>query len=360
MPIVAETYAFVVGVDTHAVNNVFTIITNTGAVIAQDSFANTIPATKRALAWIGRRTEGDATTLIVVEGVASYGALLAASATGAGYVVAEAARMDSKRFAAQGKSDLMDSHRIASSVLALSVDRLRMPRLDEGARASARVLLAARDSMNKERTSHINALTALVRTAVVLGVEARRPLNAAQIKEIASWRRRKNEEQATVTARNEAMRLAKRILVLDEEIAQNHTDLEEAVSIAGFGDVLGEYGVGVWVAAQLLAAYSHHGRITTEAQFAALAGVNPIPASSGNKNRYRLNRGGDRQLNRALHAVVLTRMAKDENTRTYVARRTKEGKSKREIMRCLKRFLARHLFRLLQRVTAPETPQTAS
>jgi transposase len=108
-------------------------------------------------------------------------------------------------------------------------------------------------------------------------------------------------------------------------------------------------GVGPISAAQLLVSWSYAGRLRSEAAFAALAGVNPIPASSGQVTRHRLNRSGDRQLNRALHTIVLARLRDDPQIRAYAARRTAEGKSTRDIRRCLKRMVARQLFKLLER-----------
>ena len=113
-------------------------------------------------------------------------------------------------------------------------------------------------------------------------------------------------------------------------------------------DLLDEAGVGPIVAAQLIVAWSHHGRVRSEAAFARLAGVAPIPASSGQTTRHRLSRGGDRQLNRALHTVILHRRQHDPATKVYIARRVAEGKSRRDATRMLKRYLARHLYRLLQ------------
>jgi transposase len=112
-------------------------------------------------------------------------------------------------------------------------------------------------------------------------------------------------------------------------------------------------GVGPLSAAQVLVSWSHAGRFRSEAAFAALAGTNPIPASSGQVTRHRLNRGGDRQLNRALHTILLVRLRTDPDTRAYVARRTAEGKSRRDAKRCLRRVIARQLFRLLERYDRP-------
>jgi transposase len=115
--------------------------------------------------------------------------------------------------------------------------------------------------------------------------------------------------------------------------------------------LLDEPGIGPIVAAQLIVTWSHHGRISSEAAFARLAGVAPLPASSGITKRHRLSRGGDRQLNRALHTVILHRRQHDPATKDYIARRIGEGKTQREATRLLKRYLARHLFRLMQNST---------
>jgi transposase len=112
--------------------------------------------------------------------------------------------------------------------------------------------------------------------------------------------------------------------------------------------MLAERGVGPVTAAQLIISWSHQGRIRSEAAFARLGGVAPIPASSGQIVRHRLDRGGDRQLNRALHTIVLVRRQYDPATRAYLQRRLTEGKSTREATRCLKRYVARHLFRLME------------
>jgi transposase len=112
--------------------------------------------------------------------------------------------------------------------------------------------------------------------------------------------------------------------------------------------LLAEPGIGPVSAAQVIISWSHRGRVPTEAAFARLAGAAPIPASSGKTRRYRLDRGGDRQLNRALHTIITIRRAAHAPTRAYIARRTSEGKTSREAVRCLKRYLARHLYRLLQ------------
>ncbi|RSM89312.1 hypothetical protein DMH25_40300 [Streptomyces sp. WAC 01325] len=185
-----------------------------------------------------------------------------------------------------------------------------------------------------------------------LGIDARRPLGARQIGEIARWRPRE-EDLAATTARTEAVRLAKRILALDTEIADNMNRIAELVDASPAAGLAEETGIGPITAATVLVAWSHPGRVRDEAAFAALAGVSPIPASSGNTTRHRLNRGGDRRLNRALNVIAMVRMVHHPQTRAYVDRRRTEGKTDREIRRCLKRcYLARRLYRHLNNAAA--------
>jgi len=186
MSIVAHSRPFVVGVDTHAKNHVYAILTgNTGALSATRDFPATGAGINRAIAWVARHTGADLATLWVIEGAASYGALLAGAIGAAGYPVAEAARMDAHR--GVGKSDPLDAHRIGSAVLALDEQQQRRPRLNEGVRAALRILVTARESMTTERTRGVNALTALLRVND-LGLDARKPLIGTQIAEASSTR----------------------------------------------------------------------------------------------------------------------------------------------------------------------------
>ncbi|MFF4401499.1 transposase [Streptomyces sp. NPDC001480] len=198
----------------------------------------------------------------------------------------------------------------------------------------------------------MNALTALVRVAD-LGIDARRPLGVKKISEIARWRPRE-EDLATTIARTEAVRLAKRILTLDAELSDNMNRTSELLDASPAAGLLQETGIGPVTAATVLVAWSHPGRVRDEAAFAALAGVNPIPASSGNTTRHRLNRGGDRRLNRALNVIAMVRMVHHPQTRAYSDRRRTEGKTDREIRRCLKRYLARRFYRHLNNAAAAE------
>ena len=291
----------------------------------------------------------------MIEGAATYGARLTRVVTDAGYEVAEAARMDTRTHHRVGKSDPLDAHRIGASVLPLEDNRLRHPRADAGLRPALRVLTSARENMSSDRTASVNALTALLRTAD-LGLYARKPLTNGQITEVASWRTRV-EDLGLAAARAEAHRLAKRVRALDVELADNRSQLEELLRQSKAAPLLDVVGVGPVTAAVAYSAWSHRGRLRDEAAFAALAGVSPIPASSGNTTRHRLNRGGDRRLNRALHMATVTRMIHDPETRSYVDRRRAEGRTMKEIRRCLKRYLARRIYRTLEALHA--TPTTA-
>lgn len=219
-----------------------------------------------------------------------------------------------------------------------------------GTRAAIRILLASRSLLDHQRTANRNALTALLR-GTDLGVDARSSLRDAQITAVAAWRTSTSTEPVIRIARAEAKRLALAVKDLTARLAENHKELGQLTeelapglqSVAGVGPVTG---------AIVICAYSHHGRIRSEAAFAALGGVAPRPASSGNTTRHRLNRSGDRQLNRAFDVIVRTRMSFDTATKDYVARSRATGKSNREIRRNLKRYVCRSIFRQLQTIMA--------
>ena len=345
MTIVSHSHSFVVGVDTHARKHVLAVLASNGEFIDTASFPTSRAGLARAVDWAGRRTGGDLGTLWVIEGVGSYGAQLAQTATAAGYQVVEAPRMAPR--GPHGKNDELDARRIAESVLTLDHTKLRHPRADQGERAAMQILLTARDQMTTERTATINALTALVRTHD-LSIDARHPLTATHIQQISRWRTR-HEPIALATGRAEAVRLATRILELNTQLATNQRDLTTLIKATPAAGLLNECGIGPVTAAVVITTWSHPGRVRSEAAFAALGGVNPIPASSGNTTRHRLNPGGDRRLNQALHMATITRMTHDPDTRKYVQRRTQQGRTTREIRRCLKRYLARRIHRHLTR-----------
>lgn len=340
---VAELYRLVVGVDTHAKVHQYAIVeAGTGRVLDEAGFPTSGAGLARAVAWITRRANGRVEEVLVsCEGTGSYGARLAKTLLDAGYRVVDAP--SPKRDRGQDKDDSIDAIKAARGVLGKRADRLADVRAGE-LQEALKVLLAARDRMATESTRSINALTALLR-GVDLGIDARRKLTATQIHQVARWRTR-NESPATTIARAEAVRLATRIGELHADLLANKRQLRQIV--AAHAPVLLEaYGVGPVNAATVLSVWSHPGRIHHEAALAKLGGVCPIRIESGQSTEHRLNPGGDRQLNRALHSIAKTRMERDPDTQAYVVRRTQQGLSKRRIRRCLKRYIARQLFRTL-------------
>lgn len=337
---------FVVGVDTHARTHTFAVVnTATGELIQTQTFPTTKAGLVRARAWITRTA--DTSAVIAVEGSGSYGAPLTRLLHEAGFRVAE---MDApvKRNHKHGKSDPLDAEDIARRALA-TLDRLGQPRAIDGQQGALQVLLSARSSIATARTATINQLTALLRRHE-LGVDARRSLTTTQIRTINAWRARTGEEVAIAAARAEAIRLAKEIQYRDSQLAHNETQLLQHVRNIT-PHLLENRGIGPVSAARVLTAFSHPGRIRSEAAFARLAGVAPIPASSGNTTRHRLHRGGDRELNSALWRIAFYRYHHDPETTGYVTRKLAEGHTPKEIIRCLKRYIARNLYRQLQTQT---------
>jgi transposase len=267
--IVAEVYERVVGVDTHARTHTFCVIdARTGAVVAGATFPNTSPGHSRALSWI-RRQSPAMNVLVAVEGTSSYGAGVTAALEAAGIEVTEARPVGRRRDRA-GKSDVIDAELAARSVLGVERERIPVPR-QSGEHEDLRILLAARRILDQQRTANRNALTALLRT-VDLAADARKPLRDNQIRAIATWRI--NQKPAATNnhavARREARRLARAVLEHTMQLKDNHQQLPTLAAHAAPG--LQELsGVGPVTAAIIICAYSHSGRIRSEAAFAALA-----------------------------------------------------------------------------------------
>jgi transposase len=355
MPIVADVHPYVIGVDTHSCTHTYAILAaDTGALLHSREFPTTAPGLDRAIAWASRHTGGDLTSLWVIEGCAAYGAQLAARVTATGYLVAEAPRMDKRAHAPSGKSDPLDAHQIARSTLPLATDHLRHPRAFEGIRGALQILLTERDHLTRERTAATNALVALLRTQD-LDIDARRSLTRAQLETITAWRERR-EDITLATARRYARDRARQIRDLDQRIKANEQELRDLVASCPAAALTEETGFGPVNAAICYVAWSHPGRIRNEAAFASLAGVSPLPASSGKTTRHRLNRFGDRQLNRALYSVILNRSQNDQRTREYIAAHVDERHSARDVRRVLKRYLARHVYRLLNQASRQLLP----
>ena len=345
MSIVAEIVEHVVGIDTHARTHTYCVVhARTGAVINTATFPTSKSGNARAISWITRRCPDR--VLAAVEGTSSYGAGITAALLEQGFDVTEVRPAARSTHAHAGKSDTLDAEAAARSVIGRDYDTVARPR-QSGPRAALRVLLAARSIIDQQRTANRNALTALLR-GVDLGVDARKPLADSQIRAIATWRAgRTASPDAWVIARREARRLAVTVLEQTELLKVNHRQLHQLTEqlAPGLQDVP---GLGPVTAAIIVCAYSHRGRVRSEAAFAALGGVAPLPASSGNTTRHRLSRAGDRQLNRAFDIAVRSRISYDPTTRAYATRRRTEGRSNREIRRCLKRYVCRSVFRQLQ------------
>ncbi|MET1089608.1 MAG: IS110 family transposase [Arthrobacter sp.] len=349
MGIIAEEFEFVVGVDTHARTHTFTAVHSaTGAVVDTDAFPATSAGMDRAITWIRRRTGGQR-VFAAVEGTSSYGARLTQALLAADIEVGEVRPPTRSSRALTGKSDPIDAEAAARSVLGRPRDHVTEPRAS-GTRAAVRILLASRSLLDHQRTANRNALTALLR-GTDLGIDARSPLRDTQITAIAAWRTSNSTDPVIRIARAEAKRLALAVKDLTGRLAENHKELAQLTEELAPG-LQSVPGVGPVTAAIIICAYSHHGRIRSEAAFAALGGVAPRPASSGNTTRHRLNRSGDRQLNRAFDVIVRTRMSFDPATKDYVTRSRATGKSNREIRRNLKRYVCRSIFRQLQTIMA--------
>ncbi|MGP9846301.1 transposase [Brachybacterium sp. 107] len=222
--------------------------------------------------------------LIAAEGTGSYGAVLSDVLQQAGYRVVEAPTP--RRARARSKTDALDAILAARSSPVMPLTTLRDRRAGD-LQSALQVLTGARDQQNADRLRCINALTALVRTHD-LGIDARRAMTGTQIAMIVSWRRRK-ETLGAATARAEATRLAKRITMLESDLAENREQITRIVETTA-PELLDLPGVGAVTAAVILTVWSHPGRIRNEAAFAMIGGICPIPASSGNTTRHRLNR----------------------------------------------------------------------
>lgn len=343
---VADRYDYVVGVDTHAASHAYAVVaTGTGRLLAERSFPTTTAGRSRAATWITKHTrQTPHGVLVAMEGTGSYGATLSADLLEAGYRVVEAPTPERSR--RKAKTDQIDAIAAARSTVGTDIGELRDARYSATQQALA-LLVAARDRATEARTAAINALHAIVRVHE-LGIDARRTLTPAQLAEIAAWRERPTDDLVARLARREAVHLARQAAELTGQLAANETEIEGIVHEAA-PQLLEEIGIGPVTAAVALITWSYPGRIRTKAAFKMIAGTCPIPAESGNKNsRKRLNRGGDRRLNRALHLASLTRMTHDPETLAYTQKLTDAGKTRRDIRRHVKNVLAGRIYQLLE------------
>jgi transposase len=238
------------------------------------------------------------------------------------------------------------------AALRTDADRLPAPRAD-GDREALRILLNARQEITVVSTAQTNRLRALLLTGDDTDRQTARSALTATTLAYLGCRELPAEAGRDHAVRHaEIQRLALALQQARRQRAANRRQLLAIVADIAPG-LTDRYGVGPVSAAQAVVSFSHPGRCRNEAAFAALAGTNPIPASSGRVVRHRLNRGGDRALNRAIHTITLTRIRSCPRTRAYLERRTAEGKTPREIRRCLKRYIARELYRQLTHSMTP-------
>jgi transposase len=340
---IVETRQITGGVDTHLDVHVAAAVDGNGGVLGVESFATTTVGFAELHGWL---CSFGSLSRVGVEGTGAYGAGLARYLGSMDVTVIEVGRPNRQARRAHGKSDSIDA--VDAARAALSGRATAIAKTGDGNVEAIRVLLVAYRSGRDTRTKCLNQLRHLGLCAPDDLREQFRGVPAGFLAEHAAALRPKRTGDPVLYATKLAMRLlGRRVLDIDADCARLHGELADLVK-ATAPTLLDLHGVGVHTAALLLVAAGDNAeRITSEAAFAHLCGVAPIHASSGKVTRHRLNRGGNRQANHALWRIVFTRMSSDPRTRAYVERRTIEGRSKPEIMRVLKRYVAREVYRHL-------------
>lgn len=335
MPMLAELVDAVVGVDTHRDTHQAEIATATGTPIATITIGNHSAGYAELLGWILQHSPGPRLA-VAIEGTRSYGIGLTRAVTAAGLPVIEAEQPQRKQRRGKGKSDPIDAHLAVLGALRLDAGRLPTPRAD-GDREALRILLGARHELTVTNTAQTNRLRALL-----LGGDdadrdtARQGLPPDTLRRLARRRPPAQASREQAVRQAEIRRLALALHQNGAALKNNRAQLQAIIEDLAPG-LTDRPGIGPVTAAQAIISYSHPGR-----------------CRSGRTIRHRLNRGGDRNLNAAIHIIAVARMRSCPRTRAYHERRTAEGKTSREIRRCLKRYIARELYRTLS--TAAATP----
>ena len=343
----------VVGVDTHQDEHVAVAIDRQGVRLGELHTVATTHGYEELERWSRGLGEIHA---FGIEGTGSYGAGVARFLTSRGHTVVEVNRPDRSTRYRKGKSDPTDAEMAARSVLAGVAEAT--PKSGEGEVEMIRMLKSAKDSAVKARTQAFNQMKALIVTAPAELRETLVGLTAGALINLCKSFRPGRLDDPTAAAKYTLRSPARRYRQLSKEIHDLEGELERLTRTISPA-LVDSYGIGPDTAATLLvAAGSNPERLHSEASFASLCGVNPIPASSGKTNRHRLNRGGHRQANAALHRIVVVRLRYDPRTQSYMRRRTMEGMSKAEIIRCLKRYVAREVFSALR--TSAQTVQATT
>ncbi len=343
-PISSRSVQVVIGIDTHRDQHVAVAIDQQGVRIGEHRLPVTTCGYKELERWC--RSLGEIRAF-GIEGTGSYGAGVARFLTGRGHKVIEVNRPDRSVRHRKGKSDPTDAEMAARAVLAGVADAT--PKSGEGEVEMIRMLKSAKDSAVKARTQAGNQMKALVVTAPAELREALDGLTTSDLAERCRNFRPGRLDSPTAAAKYTLRSLARRYRQLSRETQDLKTELERLIWMTAPA-LVKAFGIGTDTAAALLvAAGSNPGRLHSEAAFASLCGVSPIPASSGKTNRHRLNRGGDRQANAALYRIVIVRLRHDLRTQAYMGRRTAEGMSRRDVIRCLKRYVAREVYSIIQK-----------
>jgi transposase len=339
----ADQLDYVVGVDPHRDTHALAVVeVRSGLVVFEAVVSADAGGYEEALELADRHAPGS--RAFAVEGTGSFGAGLTRFLTGRDEQVFEVSRLRRERRSG-GKTDALDAVRAARSILI--ADQPAIPRAG-GEREALRALVAAREGAVSARTAALCQLRDLLITTPEPLRSQLRPLSRARLLArltVARPDRRSDPElRGTQLALKAVARRIQQLTAEERELAREIEQL--ATKLAP--QLLDQPGIGPLLAAQVVLSWSHRGRLRSEAAFARLAGAAPIPASSGQTIRHRLDRSGDRKLNRTLHQIIVTRRRTHQPTIAYINRRVQEGKTRREATRCLKRYLARHLYRLLE------------
>jgi transposase len=332
------------GVDTHLDVHVAAALDGVGGVLGIESFPTTPAGYCRLLSWLQSFGKIER---VGVEGTGSYGAALTRHLLSNGVTVVEVDRPNRQNRRRRGKSDPVDA--VAAARAALSGDATGEAKTRDGNVEIMRVLRLVKLSARSDRTRALNQIRSIVSTAPAELREELRGLSINRLVPKLTALRLQGHDDITPATKLALRMLARRVQAQDAEIAEVDALLEPLVA-ATAPELVSRLGVGADTAcALLIAAGDNPRRLRNEATFAHLCGTAPLDASSGKQQRHRLSRSGDRLANAALWRIVMTRMSYDPATKRYIERRMKEGLTKKEAMRCVKRYVAREVFKYLPR-----------
>ena len=342
------------GVDTHKDVHVAAVLDGVGRLLDVAEFPTTRDGYDRLLAWL--QAHGDIDS-VGVEGCGSWGAGLARHLTAHGIAVVEVNRPNRQNRRLRGKSDVVDAEAAARAVL--NGQATATPKAGNGPVEALRQLRVARAGAIKARTAAANQIHSLCDTAPEAVRDQLRGLSMRKKVALAERWRPADGIAIDIAAKRALRSVARRWRSLDDEAAELEAHIK-AIHDTVAAALLMVHGVGYDTAGQLLVtAGDNPERLRHERSYAALCGCSPVQVSSGKTDRHRLNRGGDRHANSALWRIVIVRMTSYQPTKDYIARRTVQGRTKQEIIRCLKRYLARELFPHINNVITPAAHQPA-